>query len=80
MFKIQSTHGVEKFYKMFYNRNIIIKNRKEIKNEKDYFGALLLISLLSIANTCRADLIIVNTPSGTSICTPIGNGSSVICN
>lgn len=48
--------------------------------KKIIFGAMLLVSLLGIANICRADMIIVNTPSGTIICTPIGSSGSVICN
>jgi hypothetical protein len=42
--------------------------------------AVLFVSFLGLVDACSANLIIVNTPSGTTVCTPLGDTGTVICN
>lgn len=54
--------------------------RKEKEMRRMTFIALLFIAILGLADTYSANLIIVNTPSGTTVCTPLGDTGTVICN
>lgn len=74
--------GLRNFIKCFIMKIktlLMLKIERKTKMKKTILIAILFTLFLGLAGTCRAEIIIVNTPSGTSICTPIGS-TSVICN
>ena len=42
-------------------------------------AVLAIVTVLGFCDACLADVTIVNTPSGTNICTSSGSGSIIIC-